>query len=169
MEKIWRLIEKIMRLILIRFFHLKISDSNWDKLCQFVQFGIVGLSNTLISYVVYAIFVALGTHYLVASLLGFLVSVINAFYWNNKYVFKAEEGEERTLWSSFLKTFTSYAGTGLILNNILLILWVDVLKLHAMLGPIINLFITIPLNFLLNKYWAFRKTKKAHFDVNKIP
>ena len=157
-----------MRLILIRIFHLKISDSNWDKLCQFVQFGIVGLSNTLISYVVYVIFVALGTHYLVASLLGFLVSVINAFYWNNKYVFKAEEGEERTLWSSFLKTFTSYAGTGLILNNILLILWVDVLKLHTMLGPIINLFITIPLNFLLNKYWAFRKTKKAHFDVNKI-
>lgn len=161
MGKIWIFIEEIMRFILIRGLHLRISDSIWDKLCQFVQFGIVGLSNTLISYVVYAIFVALGTHYLVASLLGFLVSVINAFYWNNKYVFKAEEGEERTLWGSFLKTFTSYAGTGLILNNILLILWVDVLKLHAMLGPIINLFITIPLNFLLNKYWAFKEKKRV--------
>ena len=56
----------------------------------------------------------------------------------------------------FLKTFISYAGTGLILNNVLLILWIDILNLNTLVGPILNLFITIPLNFLLNKYWAFR-------------
>ena len=50
----------------------------------------------------------------------------------------------------------SYAGTGLVLNNILLVIWIEGLKMHEMLGPIINLFITIPLNFLLNKFWAFR-------------
>lgn len=130
-----------------------------EKILQFIKFGVVGLSNTLISYAVYIILVAFSWHYLLASLMGFLISVVNAFYWNNKYVFKAEDGEERTLLSSFFKTFMSYAGTGLILNNLLLMLWIDVFKLHEMLGPILNLFITIPLNFLLNKYWAFRKLK----------
>lgn len=51
------------------------------------------------------------------------------------------------------------AGTGLVLNNILLIVWVDIFKLNEALGPLINLLITIPLNFLLNKYWAYRSNK----------
>ena len=160
MKKSWRFIENIIRNIVRRIQYLKISEEQLDKIFQFVKFGIVGLSNTLISYVVYVGLITFGWHYLLASLIGFLVSVVNAFYWNNRYVFKKEEGMERTLWSSFVKTLTSYAGTGLILNNLLLILWVDVFEMHEMIGPIINLFITVPLNFLLNKYWAFRERKK---------
>lgn len=156
MEKIWKLIESIICFILKKVIHLKITEEQLSRVSQSVKFGVVGLSNTLISYAVYVVLIAFGWYYFLASLMGFLISVINAFYWNNKYVFKAREGEKRTLWCSFVKTFTSYAGTGLILHNILLILWVDILGLHEMLGPILNLFITIPLNFLLNKYWAFK-------------
>ena len=62
---------------------------NWiPSLIQFVKFGIVGLSNTLISYVVYVAGVRFGMHYLLASILGFVISVLNSFYWNNKYVFE---------------------------------------------------------------------------------
>lgn len=151
--------EKIINFILLKFSCIKISNSNWEKLCQFVKFGFVGLSNTLISYTVYVFLIMLGSHYIVANILGFLVSVINAFYWNNKYVFKVEDGRKRTLWSSFCKTFISYAGTGVVINNLLLLVWVDLLGVHEFVGPIVNLFITIPLNFVLNKYWAFGKRK----------
>ena len=156
MDKFWDFIENMLHFILFRVFRLKLDDKTWDKICQFVKFGVVGVSNTLISYVVYIILVNLGLHYLLASIGGFLVSVINAYYWNDRYVFNAEQREERAWWKVFLKTFTSYAGTGLILNNLLLILWVDIVGLHEMLGPVINLFVTIPLNFLLNKYWAYK-------------
>lgn len=156
MEKLWTLAEDIMQFVLVKILHIKITDKNWDKLCQFIKFGMVGISNTLISYIVYILLVTIDVHYLAASFFGFLVSVINAFYWNNKYVFKVSNYEKRIWWHSFLKTFMSYAGTGLILNNILLILWIDVFKLNEALGPLINLFITIPLNFVLNKYWAFK-------------
>lgn len=153
-------IEHMIQFILLKVFRMKISEEKLAKILQFIKFGVVGLSNTAISYVVYVILIAMHAHYLAASLLGFFISVINAFYWNNKYVFKACEGEERKLWSSFLKTFMSYAGTGVVLNNILLIIWVSVFGMHEMLGPIVNLFITIPLNFFLNKYWAFREAKE---------
>lgn len=159
MEKIWKAIEKMMHCILCRVLRLQLSEEQWEKLCQFVKFGMVGVSNTLISYVIYAILVRLHIHYLVASIAGFIVSVINAYYWNNKYVFEAGEDEKRTWWSVFLKTFTAYAGTGLVLNNILLIVWVDLLHWPKMLGPIVNLLITIPINFVLNKCWAFKKNK----------
>lgn len=156
MDKFWEWIENVLYFMLVKILRIKPDEGTWKKICQFVKFGVVGVSNTLISYVVYIVLVSLNWHYLLASIGGFLVSVINAYYWNDRYVFKAEPGEERAWWKVFLKTFTSYAGTGLILNNILLILWVDVVGLHEMLGPVLNLFVTIPLNFLLNKYWAYR-------------
>lgn len=131
-----------------------------QSLIQFIKFGIVGLSNTLISYVVYLVGVWAGLHYLLASVLGFVISVLNSFYWNNKYVFK-QQGGERNLWYTLFKTFLAYAFTGLILANVLLYLWVDILGISEYLGPIINLLITVPLNFVLNKVWAFREKRKG--------
>lgn len=156
MKKIWKFIEHVMHFFTYEVFKLKVKEEKWKKWCQFVKFGMVGISNTLISYVVYVVLIWLSINYLLASVIGFLASVINAYYWNNKYVFKSEDGKKQIWWKAFLKTFTSYAGTGLVLNNILLVLWVNVLAVHEMLAPILNLFITIPLNFLLNKYWAFK-------------
>ena len=123
---------------------------------QFIKFGIVGVSNTLISYVMYMIGIGLGVHYLLANLLAFLVSVINSFYWNSRYVFKREEGKPRSPFSVFVKTALSYAGTGLVLTSILLTVQVDMLGVPEWLAPLINLVITVPLNFVLNKLWAFR-------------
>ena len=51
---------------------------------QFVKFGLVGVLNTLISEGLYVIIVFFGGHYLLASLVGFVLSVLNAYYWNSK-------------------------------------------------------------------------------------
>ena len=68
-----------------------------------------------------------------------------------------EDGEERNIWAALFKTYVSYGFTGLILNNILSVLWVSVLHISKMLAPIINLVISIPINFFMNKLWAFSK------------
>jgi len=127
------------------------------RIKQFIKFGIVGVSNTLISYVVYVVLVYFKTHYIVASIIGFIISVLNAYYWNNKYVFKEQECEQRIWWKTLVKTFAAYAGTGLALSNVLLIIWVEWAGVSEMLAPILNLLITVPLNFVMNKYWAFKK------------
>lgn len=126
--------------------------------CQFVKFGIVGLSNTLIGYVVYTICVWLGMHYLLANVVGFWVSVLNAFYWSDRFVFRKGSNEQRGLWTSFLKTVLAYASTGILLNSILLWLFIDELNLSEYIAPLVILLITVPTNFILNKYWSF-KTK----------
>lgn len=149
-RKMQELMETIMN-------HLPIPRQQKEQLIQFLKFGIVGLSNTLISYVVYVLLIAIGVHYLFSSIMGFLASVINAYYWNSKYVFNVDVHEKGFRQKAFIKTFLSYAGTGLVLNNILLWIWIDFFKAPELLGPIINLFITVPLNYLLNKFWAFKK------------
>ena len=156
---LWNLTETVMKFVAVNVFRLKISEEKWQAFTQFVKFGLVGVSNTLISYVVYMLLVALGVNYLLSSVIGFTVSVANSFHWNNKYVFVEGENENRSKLKAFVKTFLAYAGTGLVLSNILLFLWVDTLGIHKALGPLINLFITVPLNFIINKLWAFKKSK----------
>lgn len=149
----------------------------WTLLGQFIKFGVVGVSNTIISWVTYALCIRLGSHWFIASVVSFLVSVLNAFYWNNKYVFQGEE--DRVWWKALLRTYVAYGATGLILNNVLLFMWLEILHIEVVLepvwqwlynmgihfesadsfteyiAPVFNYVITIPLNFILNKFWAY--------------
>ena len=89
---------------------------------QFLKFGLVGLSNTLISEVIYAVIVCLKGHYLFASTTGFVLSIFNAYYWNNRYVFKEDESlEKRVWWKVLIKTFIAYLW-GFLANLMLLVL-----------------------------------------------
>lgn len=153
---------------------------------QFLKFGIVGLSNTLISQIIYMIAVSLGAHYLVASVIAFIISVLNAFFWQNKFVFKEEEGkEQRVWWQVLLKTYAAYAFTGLLLNNLLLIMWIDLIMIEQFtipitelinglgidinnhdlavdLAPILNIIVNVPINFVINKFWAYRQKNTSN-------
>lgn len=156
---------KIIGYILRKILRLNISDEKMDALMQFIKFGIVGLSNTVISYVVYVGVLLLfqknkiipTIDYLVAQVIAFILSVLWSFYWNNKYVFQKKDDEERNLLQSLIKTYISYAFTGLFLNSILSLLWVEIVHIPKMVAPIINLLVSVPINFLMNKFWAFRK------------
>ena len=57
--------------------------------------------------------------------------------------------------SALVKTYISYVFTSLILSEILLYLWCNLIGIDGYIAPIINLFITVPLNYFIQKYWAF--------------
>lgn len=131
-----------------------------DSFIQFIKFGIVGFSNTVISYTVYAALTFAGVQYLLSSILGFVASVLNSFFWNNRFVFRKENGEARNPWWTLAKTFIAYASTGLILANILLAFFVEKVGISKYVAPIFSLALTIPLNFIINKFWSFKTKKK---------
>ena len=54
---------------------------------NYIYQDLMNKSGTFISLAVYYILVYFGVHYLVANGLGFVISVMSAFYWNDKYVF----------------------------------------------------------------------------------
>lgn len=56
-----------------------------------------------------------------------------------------------------LKTYASYSVTGIVINNILSWLWIDILGESKLIAPIINPLISVPLNFIFNKFWAFKE------------
>lgn len=151
----------------VSFFFPKITDSKKEALVQFIKFGFVGLSNTLLYYVIYLIVLLIFKpfsfkwDYIAGNFTSFFISVAWSFYWNNKYVFTVEEGRKRNLFLSLIKTYLSYAFTGILLTNVLSVLCVDIVGIPKEIAPIINLTISVPLNFLINKFWAFRTKKKG--------
>jgi len=118
---------------------------------QFIKFGIVGVSNTLISLAVYYGLVYLGVHYLPANVAGFIIGTLNSYYWNNKYVFKRSRGHLRAI----IKMFMCYTFTFLLASG-LLILQIEYLGISEYIAPLINIPITTVINFLINKFWVFK-------------
>ena len=132
----------------------KMNKDNWEEmLVQFVKFGIIGASNTIISTAVYYLFVLISPGlYFVGNVAGWIVSVFNSFFWNNRYVFT----KSKYSWGQkLLRTYLAYGGS-FIVGSTTLVLLVSVLGVSEWLAPWINLVITIPLNFVLNKFWAFK-------------
>lgn len=123
---------------------------------QFVKFGIVGFFTTLISYGVYSLLVFLGFAYLVANICGFAVGTLNSFIWNSLFVFKKTENQSRNPFFVFLKTFFTYGVTNLLLSSFLLFLLVEKVGVSKYMAPVLVLMVTVPVNFLLNKFWAYR-------------
>ena len=119
---------------------------------QFIKFGIVGVSNTFISLAIFYILVWFGVHYILANGVAFVLSVLNAYYWNRKYVFNKMEG---SVPRQLVKIYFSYGFTFL-LSSILLFLMVDVIGIPVVVAPLINVCITTPVNFVLNRFWTFR-------------
>ena len=129
------------------------KEDLWKTAVQFIKFGIVGVSNTAVLLAIYYVFIYFNENlYIVGNTVGFIVSVLNSYYWNNKYVF---EKKNRGNLKPLIKVFASYAATFLLGTGMLFIM-VKVLSVSKVIAPIINLLITIPLNFLLNKFWAFK-------------
>lgn len=159
MDKIKNLMIKITKTILQKIFRIfgrELSEGFWNVCVQFIGFAVVGVVNFLVNYVTYALFLYLHCNYHVANIAAFIVSVFNSFYWNNKYVFKQDNDGQRSWWKTLLKTYVSYAFSGLFLTELLLYIEINIMGLPEIAGPAINLFITTPINFVMNKFWAFR-------------
>lgn len=158
-------------------------------LIQFIKFGLVGVSNTAISYgtemlCYYVLFknskfvgildllskLGISTdgnnvRIVITTIIAFVISVSNSYFWNNRYVFGTGKKSFLEHFKTYFKTFACYGITGLILSPIIKILLtkINVPFFIASLGALV---ITIPLNFIMNKFWAF-KSKPTKDEENE--
>ena len=161
----------------------RLAGSRFAPLMQFIKFGLVGVSNTLISYAVemlsyYVLFRNAGfggavrllgglgitatgeqVKVVVVTLLAFIISVTNSFILNNRFVFRAQGRQTPgQLAKAYGKTVLCYALTGIILSP-LMKLWLGGLGVPFWVASPLTLIVTIPLNFVMNKFWAFAGRK----------
>ena len=155
LNKLWDLFERVLRSVigfLLKAVGKQLSDEQWKSFMQFVKFCLVGVSNTAISFGIYYIFIFIDTGlYIIGNAVGFIVSVLNSYFWNSRVVFKKRDEKGKTI----LKTFAAYS-TNLLIGTVLLWLMVEIAGISEYIAPLINLLITVPLNYLLNKKWVMK-------------
>lgn len=117
---------------------------------EFIKFGIVGVSNTLITFVVYNILLKLGVNYLVANIIGYICGMINGFIWSKNWVFKVDKESKMY----FIK-FALVNLLSLIVSTGLLMVLVKQLSLNSTIAQLITTCITVVINYILNKMWTF--------------
>lgn len=129
---------------------------------QVMLFAIVGFSSALVNLGVYNLalwglqFLGLfsGFDFLVAQFIGFVVSVAWAFFFNRRYVFRTPGAPWK---ESLIKVYITYSLTGIGLSSLLSLMWVHVFGIPKEIVTLINDVLCFPVNFLLNKYWSFKK------------
>lgn len=119
---------------------------------QFVKFGIVGVSNTLLSFGIYTLLLkGFGVWYLAASAIGFVAGAVNGFLLNRRWTFADHVGDSLTpvRWGVV-------QGCGLALNEGLLFLLVDGAGVEKLLSQALAIGVVTILTFLVNRAWTFR-------------
>lgn len=128
---------------------------------QFVKFGIVGVSNTLIFFAVYTFLLkVLGVWYVAASGIGFSVGAVNGFLWNHRWTFRGHVGDALTP----VRWFVVQTG-GLFVDLGLVYLFVDGLGLDKLGGQALTTVIVTVLTFFANRAWTFRGHAQGHAEA----
>lgn len=123
-----------------------------NEFIRFMKFGIVGIVNTLINWIIFFVLNEIRIYYITANIIAYLIATANSYFWNFKWVFKYEKGENI---KASLK-FISLNLLGLVLNTIMLYLLVDLFHLEKMISLIITTAIIMIINYSVNKLWVFK-------------
>src|SRR5580692_7558155 len=124
---------------------------NAPMLVQFVKFGIVGVSNTVIAFAVYTVLLKVfGVWYLAASAIGFALGAVNGFLLNRRWTFSGHVGDALTpvRWGVV-------QSCGLALNEGLLYVFVDDARLDKLIAQVCATAIVTVLTFVANRAWTF--------------
>ena len=131
-------------------------------MAQLFLFSLVGFSSALVNMGVYNLVLWMlqklgwlaGYDYLVALFFGFVISVAWSFFFNRLFVFRSPGASWK---ESLIKVYITYSLTGIGLSSMLSFVWVQLLDIPKEVVTVLNDVLCFPVNFLLNKYWSFRK------------
>ena len=124
---------------------------------QFLKFCLVGFSNVAVSLAVYYAFIWFRDDVFMAMLgwaIGWIAGVTNSFVWNKKFVFKQSK---EIWWRALLKM---YMGSGVVFLLSLMFTYIQIewIGVSAVIVPLINVILSIPINFIIIKYWSFKES-----------
>lgn len=119
---------------------------------QAIKYGIVGVSNTVITAVVIWIMMKLfGFSDVVSNIVGYVAGVLNSFIWNKQWTFQSEAG-----WLSSGIRFGIVFGICYLLQLGLLLYLNQQLTIDPYYNQLIAMAFYTVINFLMNKYITFK-------------
>jgi len=130
---------------------------------QFIKFGLVGVLNTIVSYVIYFIMLRLGFFYVVAATAGTVAGTVNSYILNKLFVFKSKKKSV----GEIIKFIIVYAVQYLV-NIAVIHIFVAYVGFSEELAGIPAIGVGVCISFFGHKFWSFRSAKEKSVDIKDI-
>jgi putative flippase GtrA len=125
------------------------KPANW---LQLVKFALVGASGYVVNLVVFALLAEAGAvHHIPAAIGAFCVAVLNNFWWNRHWTFRASAGHAGFQAARFFAVSLVALGVNLVVLELL----VTSAGFAELPSQAIAVAIAMPVNFVGNKLWTF--------------
>jgi len=120
-----------------------------------IKFLLVGMSNTIISFAVYAMFIFFfEDKYVHALVLSHAVGILNSYILNNKWTFQQKSYSIVSVIKFVFVYILSF-----FLNLIVLYLLVKSIEINKIVAQAIALSLTTVFSYMGHKHWSFRASK----------
>ena len=116
---------------------------------QLARFLVVGVANTVLSFIVYGLLLALGAWYVLAAPIAFSVGAVNGFVFNRRWTFAARDSTRARI------LYVTFAAAGALASSLLVLFFARVVetgKVGAYLAAIPP--VTLGM-FAANRLWTF--------------
>ena len=139
-------------------------ENKVGEFINIVKFSIVGVSNTVLNFVIFILLDNLGINYMVASITAYSLSIINSYFWNSRLVFKCENKNKKGVVIKFIILNL----IGLSINTLLMGVLVGVLQIKKIVAMFIVTLLVMCMNYVLNKIWVFKKETKIRITKGEF-
>ncbi len=140
----------------------KLWDFAWGMYRKYeegINYLIFGFLAFVLNYVLYFLFSsAMQMHYMAATALSWVLTVVFAYWTNRTFVFKSKNKDAQSLGKEFLSFIGARVATE-VLELALMFLMVDCVDLNEYLSKFACQVIVIVANYFLSKLWIFKEKK----------
>ena len=117
-----------------------------------VKYGIVGVTNVTIDFLLYALLLSLGVWYVLAKTVSLIIVTLNGYTFNRLWTFRT--GDHR---HSTLARYVAVQATGLAMNVALLTFFIELVGLDPLVAQAFAVPFVAAYSFLSNRLWTFAR------------
>lgn len=126
---------------------------------EIIKYLIIGVLTTAINYVIFAILVKLiDVDIHISNIIAWCISVIFAYFTNKLFVFESKSFKLNIITKEII-TFGLARVFSLVLEEIILYVFVNLLNMNELVIKLIANIIVIVVNYIISKFIIFKKDK----------
>lgn len=142
----------------------KLWDFGWDmyrKHEEGINYLIFGFLAFVLNYILYFLFAdAMQMHYMAATVLSWVLTVVFAYWTNRCFVFKSTNKDKQSVGKEFLSFIGARVATE-VLEVVLMYLLVDCAGTNDKISKLICQILVILANYVLSKIWIFKSEEDS--------
>ena len=141
----------------------KLWDFGWGmykKHEEGINYLIFGFLAFVLNYILYFLFAdAIAMHYMAATVLSWVLTVVFAYWTNRTFVFKSQNKDVGAVGKEFVSVIGARVATE-VLEVVMMYVMVDVCSINDKVSKLVCQTIVILANYVLSKIWIFKDTSK---------